>query len=442
MLNVTLNKTGGKDVGITVASQDGVEGVVVLNASADGIAAQAGLLAGDVILAIDGEENLDHIKAINLVNQASGTLTLRIFRDIDSRPRCLIVCLLVVVALFCAGVALIGSGVLTPPATNTHLSFKRLPAKSEFVTADILPRFSHDRCTCRRAVCTRLATAAELNSPKAHDIMRDLQDGPIRMHRKQWEFVFIIRALNESGMLRPGKRAMVFAAGHEPLISYFASLGIHVLATDMDVQGAYQQGWATTNQHASKREDLFRKGMLPKRKFDELVEYRTADMNHVDPALHGKFDFVWTTCSLEHVGSIALGKQFVLNSMNLLRPGGVSVHTTEFTLSSMGQTVDSVSGEYVPTVLWREQDIKALLKSLQAYGHKTGQTCLAAGEQELDKYVDLPPYRSHSHMRLAVGGHAVTSVGWVAQSPPHPLHHQQLHTPKPRPRRRQHHLKH
>ena len=36
--------------------------------------------------------------------------------------------------------------------------------------------------------------------------------------------------------------------------------------------------------------------------------YQTADMNNMSCALQGGFDLVWSTCSVEHVGSIALGQ--------------------------------------------------------------------------------------------------------------------------------------
>lgn len=48
-------------------------------------------------------------------------------------------------------------------------------------------------------------------------------------HRKHWEFTFIVRALEALDMLQPGRRGIVFAAGKEPLISYFASKGVEVV---------------------------------------------------------------------------------------------------------------------------------------------------------------------------------------------------------------------
>ena len=83
----------------------------------------------------------------------------------------------------------------------------------------------------------RLATAEEATDEVAARITSTLgQD--VTAHRKQWEFVFIVSSLDKLGMLQPGKMGLVFAAGSEPLISYFASFGVEIVATDMDLAGA------------------------------------------------------------------------------------------------------------------------------------------------------------------------------------------------------------
>ena len=52
-------------------------------------------------------------------------------------------------------------------------------------------------------------------------------------------------------------------------------------------------------------------------------------MNHLPDDLRG-FDFTWSSCALEHLGTLAAGADFVVAQMDCLRPGGVAVHTTEF----------------------------------------------------------------------------------------------------------------
>ena len=185
---------------------------------------------------------------------------------------------------------------------------------------------------------------------------------------------------------------------------------MHVLATDMDTEGAERRGWSRTNQHASSREQLFRADLISKEAFDARVTYRTMDMNAVPTSLYGSFDFVWSTCSLEHVGSIAQGKLFAVTSMLLLKPGGVAVHTTEFTLSSLTSTVETG-----PTVLWRRSDVEELRAHLNATGYDVSGSCFATGTGPLDAEVDLPPYHNFKHIKLRLGSHVATSVAWTAR---------------------------
>ena len=43
----------------------------------------------------------------------------------------------------------------------------------------------------------------------------------------------------------------------------------------------------------------------------------------IDTDCHGQFDFVWSACAFEHLGSILNGLEFVVNSVKCLKPGGV-----------------------------------------------------------------------------------------------------------------------
>ena len=124
---------------------------------------------------------------------------------------------------------------------------------------------------------------------------------------------------------------------------------------------------------------------------------------------------MWSTCSLEHVGSIALGKLFALKSMNLLKPGGVAVHTTEFTLSSHDDTVSSGS-----TVLWRRKDVEELVQDLKGFGFATRGVCFSSGRRPVDQHIDVPihgKFNETNHMKLQLWNHIITSVGWVAMRP-------------------------
>ncbi len=129
-------------------------------------------------------------------------------------------------------------------------------------------------------------------------------------------------------MLRAGRRGCGFAVGREPLASQFAALGADILATDLGDATA-SAGWSATSQHAAGPEALFWPGLIDRAAFDARVRFMPQDMRALDMAALGAFDFLWSSCSFEHLGGLDAGLRFVLESTALLRPGGVAVHTTE-----------------------------------------------------------------------------------------------------------------
>jgi hypothetical protein len=132
-------------------------------------------------------------------------------------------------------------------------------------------------------------------------------------------------------------------------------------------------------------------------------------MNRIPAHLRG-FDFVWSACSLEHLGSIARGEQFVYNALACLEPGGIAVHTTEFNVGSNDATVD-----YRNTVLFRRRDIERIAASLEAAGHRVAPLDLTTGDLPLDQIVDVPPYRWDPHLKVEIKRYVCTSVGFIVE---------------------------
>jgi 2-polyprenyl-3-methyl-5-hydroxy-6-metoxy-1,4-benzoquinol methylase len=227
-------------------------------------------------------------------------------------------------------------------------------------------------------------------------------------HRKQWEFVYIAQSLLERGMLQPEKRGLGFGVGQEPLASLFASYGCYIVASDQAPAQAVSAGWVDSSQHADGLATLNSRGICEQGEFDRLVSFRVVDMNDVPDDL-SNFDFVWSSCSLEHLGSITKGMQFIVRSMKCLKPGGVAVHTMEFNASSNWDTV-----RYGPTVLFRRRDIEKLSCALAKQGHAT-ELNFDLGDGELDRYIDLPPYRASPHLKLKIGRFTSTSFGMIIQ---------------------------
>lgn len=256
---------------------------------------------------------------------------------------------------------------------------------------------------------SRLCTEEQFSAAEYREWCSRIHEAP-RLHRKQWEFYYIAQALSERGMLREGRRGLGFGVGQEPLSALFASLGCSIVATDLDLATAQRFGWVDTSQHAGGLTSLNTRGLCPDEQFARLVSFRIVDMNAIPADLSG-FDFVWSSCSFEHVGTIDLGKRFVLRAMDCLRPGGVAVHTTEFNVSSNFYTLFSGG-----TVLFRRTDIESLANQLTAAGYRIDLD-FDLGSSPADQYVDHPPYKSEPHLKLAIADYVSTSLGLIIEKP-------------------------
>jgi SAM-dependent methyltransferase len=232
----------------------------------------------------------------------------------------------------------------------------------------------------------------------------------VNLHRKLWEYCFIAQGLFERGMLRPGRRGLGFGVGQEPLVALFAGYGCDLLATDVHPDAVKGLGWIETGQHSTSLRSLNERGICDPDAFAQRVQFRYLDMNKIPRDLEG-FDFVWSCCALEHLGSIARGKKFILNALKCLRPGGVAIHTTEFNLSSRTSTL-----YHRWTALFGRRDIEKIVRVSRRRGFKI-EVDYSLGCQEADQFVDVPPYKHSPHIRFQLGKYVATSIGLIFERP-------------------------
>lgn len=230
-----------------------------------------------------------------------------------------------------------------------------------------------------------------------------------RLHRKLWEFVYICQALEERGLLKPGKKGLGFAVGTEPLPALFAKYGVEITATDIDPVLGEQKGWTNQDQLCYGVDTLNTKGICPEDEFKKLVSYRAVDMNHIPEDLKN-FDFTWSACAFEHLGSIDLGLAFVKDQMKTLKPGGWAIHTSEYNVSSDDDTFETEG-----VVVFRQKDYRKVAEELRAEGHFVAELDFSLGWLPSDFYVDLPPYKNIPHTRLQLGRYVSTSFCLIIQ---------------------------
>ena len=231
----------------------------------------------------------------------------------------------------------------------------------------------------------------------------------MHMHRKVWEYCYIAQALQERGMLAPGRRGIGFAVGQEPLTALFASLGCEIVATDLATSEAVSAGWVGTAQHADSLDALNQRGICPSDLFHERVSFRFLDMRSLPDDQWG-YDFIWSACALEHLGTLELGEELIYKSLKYLKPGGVAVHTTEFNVSSNAGTV--CAG---PDVIYRRKDLERILSHLQELGYSV-ESDFTLGNLPADQVVDQPPFKHQIHLRLSLGGYVSTSFGLIIEN--------------------------
>lgn len=255
---------------------------------------------------------------------------------------------------------------------------------------------------------SQMCTASQFLEPEYQEWC-DRMGIHLQYHRKQWEFVYILQTLRHYGMLQPGAIGLGFGVGTEPIPAVLASFGCKVLATDLPADDARAADWAATNQHVGAIDALLRPEICDSQIVRELCEFQPVNMNRIPMNLMD-FDFTWSSCAYEHLGSIANGLKFVEESINCLRPGGIAVHTTELNLSSNDDTVDNDG-----TVLFRKRDFESLALKLISKGHSVAQLKFDQGQRPLDSYIDVAPYSNNQHLKLKLGHYITTSFGIVVR---------------------------
>lgn len=244
---------------------------------------------------------------------------------------------------------------------------------------------------------------------------------PVVYHRKIWELGYVLQAIHEGGGMREGARGLGFGCGTEPIGSFLAARGVSVLATDLAASEAASIGWAASDQHTDHLDKAYHAHLVDRATFDRLVRLRFIDMNAIPNDLRD-FDFCWSVCAFEHLGSIERGLRFVENAMRTLRPGGIAVHTTEYNIREDGRTIDNW-----PTVLFQRRHVVALARRLEAQGHEVAPFDFDLGDGPMDRFIDLPPYHydlpqlmsdwlgNPAHLKVAIDGFAATCFGIVVR---------------------------
>lgn len=245
---------------------------------------------------------------------------------------------------------------------------------------------------------------------------------PVVFHRKIWELCYVLQAVQNAGFMKEGSRGLGFGCGEEPLPSLMAANGVKVTVTDLPPEESQDRGWSNTAQYTASIDHAFKHYLVDRPTFDRNVDLKFVDMNKIPNDLVD-YDFCWSICALEHIGSIAQGLDFIENSLNTLRPGGLAVHTTEFNFMNDNETIDNW-----PTVLFQRKHFSMLADRLRSKGHFVAELDFDVGSKPLDRFIDMPPW-SHdlpdsvkttwgsdsAHIKLNIDGFPCTCFGMIVR---------------------------
>jgi hypothetical protein len=272
-------------------------------------------------------------------------------------------------------------------------------------------------------VVSQVVSASQFSHPDFDRLRRLLYPGTVTLpwggfgrpgmplHRKVWEFVYVLRAAEQNGVLRANRRGIGFGVGREPIPATLASHGMTVLATDLEHSAEQSASWSATGQHLSGIEALSNPDVISDDDLHQRVALRYVDMNVVPDDL-GLFDLVWSCCALEHLGSPDRGLEFVLRTLELLRPGGVSVHTTELELTRRRDTAD-----YGNLAVYRIDDLDRLAEEVRRRGFEIETNWHVSMETPADRWIAVPPSEDPAHLKLTIGDSISTSVGILVRRP-------------------------
>lgn len=215
---------------------------------------------------------------------------------------------------------------------------------------------------------------------------RDRLKLPSAYIRKSWEIAVVAETLESHGALTPNKCGVGFGVGSEELTGQLAEFGPTILATDL-----CDASWSHINGgfHALGR--------------NERVRTRVVDMNWLD-GTSGKgvvevedYDFSYSICSMDHCGTAWWTKRFLLNQMNCLRVGGISVHTGEYTIS-LGLPRSG-------STIWLDwKDVLDITELFGKLGYEAAPIDWNLGDSIEDHQVDAHPWNGPVHLKPETNG--------------------------------------
>ena len=170
---------------------------------------------------------------------------------------------------------------------------------------------------------SKLCDAFDWFDPEFDRIVSAELEDPPRLHRKQWEFAQIFRALQGLGCLNPRSSGLSMGGGHERLLYAVARHVGHLTVTDL-----YESGSAWDEARIDDP-DRSLKAAAPFEIDPSRLTARRMDMRALEFP-DGSFEFCYSSCAIEHIGEHDDFLRHLQEVRRVLTDDGVYVLTTEF----------------------------------------------------------------------------------------------------------------
>jgi SAM-dependent methyltransferase len=244
----------------------------------------------------------------------------------------------------------------------------------------------------------RLLRPSDWNTPRFIATTLDELHQVVYFHRKLWEYVAIIHALEDFGLLDGTRNALGLGTGVEPLSFYLANHCAMVQAIDLFSESSQWQ------EARIAVESAYEQSPFPYAR--ERLSFLNMDMRRLEIPSES-VDFVWSCSSIEHVTNADEYVQLLQGAARVLRPGGYCVVTTEFNLAGEGNYMPDLVLSDIPLLerVTRETELRL-----------TGPLDLHLEDHSYNvpfhsDYQTLLPYHRHlPHLWLQRGDLLFTSV--------------------------------
>jgi hypothetical protein len=194
---------------------------------------------------------------------------------------------------------------------------------------------------------------------------------------RQWRLAYVRRVLESYGMAQAGARGLGFMVEPDALPARLAEDGCGIVA-----MGYAGENKAPGMKRLSTLDDLRYANIGSVTRFEEAVELRSVEDWSVSDDLRD-FDFCWSVDAVDMLATRRDAVQFIKNSFQSLKVGGLAVHVVPFTAS------DTVSADGEGGPLFSRSDVERLAFDVISFGHEIAQIKFGTAEEPAMGFIGL-----------------------------------------------------